>query len=185
MKDTRMDDKLISVIMSVYNETNEELQSSVNSILSQTYKNLEFIIIDDNPDNARIRNFLKNQTDPRIRVIYNTENKGLVYSLNLALDNTKGCIIARMDADDIAEKDRLEREYLYLKKCNLDLVGSWIRLINEKNKEIGKMEFPTTSRGIKYQIKYGGCLPHPTWMGKKENFFRTWRIQINTFLRRL
>lgn len=73
-----MDDKLISVIMSVYNETNEELESSVNSILSQTYKNLEFIIIDDNPDNARIRDFLKNQTDPRIRVIYNTENKGLV-----------------------------------------------------------------------------------------------------------
>lgn len=165
-----MDDKLISVIMSVYNETNEELESSVNSILSQTYKNLEFIIIDDNPDNTRIRNFLKNQTDPRIRVIYNTENKGLVYSLNLALDNTKGCIIARMDADDIAEKDRLEREYLYFKKYNLDLVGSWIRLINEQNKEIGKMEFPTTSRGIKYQIKYGGCLPHPTWMGKKKIF---------------
>ena len=154
MKDTRMDDKLISVIMSVYNETNEELESSVNSILSQTYKNLEFIIIDDNPDNARIRNFLKNQTDPRIRVIYNTENKGLVYSLNLALDNTNGSVIARMDADDIAESNRLEKEFLFLKKNDLDLVGSWIKLIDTKDNRVGQMEFPTTHKGIIHQIKY-------------------------------
>ena len=165
-----MDDKLISVIMSVYNETNEELESSVNSILSQTYKNLEFIIIDDNPDNARIRNFLKNQTDPRIRVIYNTENKGLVYSLNLALDNTNGSVIARMDADDIAESNRLEKEFLFLKKNDLDLVGSWIKLIDTKDNIVGQMEFPTTHKGIIHQIKYGGCLAHPSWLGKKDVF---------------
>ena len=165
-----MNDKLISVIMSVYNETIEELESSVNSILAQTYKKLEFIIIDDNPSNPRVRDFLKKQTDTRIRVIYNTENKGLVYSLNLALGNANGSVIARMDADDIAENTRLEKEFFFLKKNDLDLVGSWINLIDTKDNIVGQMEFPTTHEGIIHQIKYGGCLAHPTWLGKKDIF---------------
>lgn len=162
----------ISVIMSVYNETNSELESSINSILAQTYDRLEFIVIDDNPDNVRIRKFLESESDSRIKILYNHQNMGLVYSLNKALKNASGSIIARMDADDIAEKNRLEMEYLYLKKYNLDLVGTWIKLINTQNGELGALKFPTTSRGINHQIKYGGCLAHPTWLGKKELFSR-------------
>lgn len=162
--------ELISVIMSVYNESNRELELSINSILAQTYDYLELIVVNDNPEDVRIRKILEEISDQRVKIFSNCKNMGLVFSLNEALKNANGNIIARMDADDISEKDRLEREYLYLKKYNLDLVGSWIRLINEQNKEIGQMKFPTTSRGINHQIKYGGCLPHPTWMGKKETF---------------
>ena len=162
--------ELISVIMSVYNETNRDLELSINSILEQTYKEIEFVIIDDNPDNIRIREFLEKQSDSRIKILYNEKNRGIVYSLNRALESINGNIIARMDADDIAEKNRLEIEYSYLKKYDLDLIGMWIKLIDGHNSEIGELKFPITSRGIEKQIKYGGCLAHPTWMGKKEVF---------------
>lgn len=165
-------DELISVIMSVYNETNSELKLSINSILTQTYKSMEFIIVDDNPDNMRIREFLKNLSDNRIRILHNDKNKGLVYSLNKALKNAKGNIIARMDADDIAINNRLEMEYFFLKEHDLDLIGSWIKLINTNNDEIGELNFPVTSKGVNHQIKYGSCLAHPTWMGKREIFFK-------------
>ena len=162
--------ELISIIMSVYNETDSVLALSVDSILSQSYSNFEFIIVDDNPNNTQIRDFLKRQSDPRIVRIYNKENRGLVYSLNKALKVAKGGIIARMDADDISEKDRIEKEYRYLKNHNLDLVGTWIHLIDSQNNKIGELKFPITSKGINQHIKLGGCIAHPSWMGKREVF---------------
>lgn len=162
--------ELISIIMSVYNETDSVLALSVDSILSQSYSNFEFIIVDDNPNNTQIREFLKRQSDPRIVRIYNKENRGLVYSLNKALKVAKGSIIARMDADDISEKDRIEKEYRYLKNHNLDLVGTWIHLIDSQNNKIGELKFPITSKGINQHIKLGGCIAHPSWMGKREVF---------------
>ena len=98
--------ELISVIMSVYNETNIDLLLSINSILNQTYENLEFIIVDDNPDNKRIKEVLDQQTDPRIKIIYNKANMGLVFSLNEALKHVNGEFVARMDADDISLQNR-------------------------------------------------------------------------------
>lgn len=163
--------ELISVIMSVYNEKNTDLLLSINSILNQTYNNLEFIIVDDNPDNMRIKQILDGQTDPRINIIYNKKNMGLVFSLNEALKHVKGKYVARMDADDIAFKDRLELELNYLIKNNLDLVGTWVKLIDTQNLNIGELKFPTTSKGIKKQIRYGGCVAHPTWLGKSDMFF--------------
>lgn len=163
--------ELISVIMSVYNETNIDLLLSINSILNQTYENLEFIIVDDNPDNKRIKEVLDQQTDPRIKIIYNKANMGLVFSLNEALKHVNGEFVARMDADDISLQNRLEVEYDYMLKHNLDLIGTWIRLIDTRNRYIGELRFPTTTDGIKKQIRYGGCIAHSTWLGKSEVFF--------------
>ena len=163
-------EELISVIMSVYNETNSDLSQSINSILNQTYKNIEFIIVDDNPEDKRIKEILVQQTDPRIKIIYNKKNMGLVFSLNEALKYTNGKFIARMDADDVSKYDRIEIEYSYLMKHNLDLVGTWIELIDAQNKNIGKLKFPTTTTGIMKQIRYGGCIAHPTWLGKYDVF---------------
>lgn len=163
-------EELISVIMSVYNETESDLSQSIQSILKQTYKNIEFIIVDDNPENNRIKEILLQQTDPRIKIIYNKKNMGLVYSLNEALKHANGKFIARMDADDVSVKNRIENEYKYLTKQKLDLVGTWIELIDDQNKNIGKIKFPTTTTGIIKQIRFGGCMAHPTWFGKYEVF---------------
>lgn len=163
-------DELVTIIMSVYNETNKQLDQSINSILNQTYKNLEIIIVNDNPDNSRISDFLNKLTDARIRILTNDSNRGLVYSLNRALKSANGKIIARMDADDISEIRRIEIEYNYLKMNKLDLVGSWIKIIDNKSNQIGELKFPTEMKGINHQIKLGGCVAHPTWLGRKTVF---------------
>ncbi len=161
---------LISIIMSTYNESEEELLESVNSILEQTYNLIELIIINDNPQNTSLMSVLDKikEKDSRVQVFVNEKNIGLVESLNKALFFASGNYIARMDADDISEKARLSVQLECLKKEKLDLVGSNIKLINEKNQVLGLMSFPTDCNKIKFFLKWGTCIPHPTWLCKRE-----------------
>ena len=95
---------MISVIMSVYNERLEWLQAAVNSILNQTYSDFEYIIIIDNPDlNEDAVSFLKEiaRADSRVHLHFNEKNMGLMKSLNVGIQISKGNYIARMDADDV------------------------------------------------------------------------------------
>lgn len=164
-----MNNPLISVIMSTYNETLVELNKSLNSILNQTYENIEFIIVNDNPGNSVLANFMKSVNDPRVRFIINDSNMGLVASLNKALSCASGEYIARMDADDIAIKDRLEKQLEYLVNNKLDMVGSDIELIDENDIVIKKkMHFPSNEKSIRKYIVWGSCMAHPTWLVKRE-----------------
>lgn len=111
-----MEQPLVSVIMGVFNQWDENvLQESVNSILSQTYTNFEFIIWDDgsHPDAARPVQKLK-ELDQRITVAGREENRGLAYSLNECIRLARGKYIARMDADDISRPLRLEKQVAFL-----------------------------------------------------------------------
>ncbi len=94
----------ISVLMSVYNETIDELSKSVESILRQTRPDFEFIIVIDHPNRKELIDYLQESAkqDDRIIVIQNTENIGLAACRNKALVQAKGRLIARMDADDIS-----------------------------------------------------------------------------------
>jgi len=167
-----MNSDLISVIMSIYNEKIEWLKESIDSILNQTYKNIEFIIIIDNPDYQEaidlVAKYAKN--DNRIKYFVNNQNKGLIYSLNRALKISSGKYIARMDADDISYLDRLQKQLEYLKSKNLDLIGSNINLFNENG------IFYTTNKLITHnylkKLLYFGTIGivHPTFFGKKEIF---------------
>lgn len=121
----------ISVIMSAYNETLDELSSSIDSIIKQTYQNIEFIIVDDNPKNKNIKTAVHKVKDSRIKLIENKKNVGLVQSLNEAINQATGCFIARMDADDISKKNRLEDELHYVERNKLDVVGSFLEIIDE------------------------------------------------------
>lgn len=94
----------ISVIMSAYNESFDELSRSIDSIINQTYKNIEFIIVSDNPENKEIKKAVQVANDQRIKYLENKENVGLVQSLNRAISEATGSIITRMDADDISKK---------------------------------------------------------------------------------
>ena len=103
--------KLISVVMSVYNEKIEWIKDSVKSILGQSYTNIEFIIVIDNPGLDReVKEYLENtaKTDGRVVLLQNKENVGLAKSLNRGIAAANGAYIARMDADDISEKNRLD-----------------------------------------------------------------------------
>src|SRR5690348_17026682 len=106
--------------MSVYNEQDDWLKQSIESILNQTYQYFEFIIVLDNPNNKAAKRLLERyqQIDNRIKLIYNEENIGLTNSLNKALEVAKGTYIARMDADDISDPRRFEIQYNYFKDHN-------------------------------------------------------------------
>ena len=95
--------KLISVIMSCFNNE-ESIQSSVESILNQSYHEFEFLIVDDcSEDNTfEILNYLKSK-DERIKLFKNDKNIGLTKSLNFLISKSHGEYIARQDADDISK----------------------------------------------------------------------------------
>lgn len=162
---------LVSVLMSTYNETQDELQKSVSSILNQTYKKIEFIIIDDNPANIKLKEFLQSLSDERIKVIYNANNIGLVASLNRALEEAQGEYIARMDADDISNPTRIEDELDYLICHDLDLIGSYVTLIDESGNTIKTvMKFPEYHKRICKFMKWGCSMLHPSWLGNRQMF---------------
>ena len=91
-------------IMSTYNESENYIRSSINSILEQTLHDLELIVVIDNPENeaavAAVNAFASE--DSRVKILCNENNLGLVRSLNKAISAAHGEILARMDADDIS-----------------------------------------------------------------------------------
>jgi len=163
---------LVSVIMSVYNEKEKWLRESVESILNQSYKNIEFIIILDNPDNKKldvvIENYCKNDT--RIRYFKNEKNMGLVKSLNKALSKARGAFIARMDADDISLPDRFEKQMDYLNKHpDIDFMGARCINIDEDGLELYRDAIiPEDMKLIKSCLLNVDFINHPTWFFRKE-----------------
>ncbi|MDD2913253.1 MAG: glycosyltransferase family 2 protein, partial [Candidatus Pacebacteria bacterium] len=106
----------ISIIMPVYN-VETFLSEAIESVLNQTFYDFEFVIINDgSTDNSLeiIKNYEKK--DSRIVLLDNKENLGITKSLNIGLNKARGEYIARMDGDDISEKERIEIQYDFLKK---------------------------------------------------------------------
>ena len=164
---------MVSIIMSTYKEPLDFVKKSVESILDQTFKDYEFIIVLDNPDNIELNSYIKSvgKKDSRIVVIENQKNLGLPKSLNKALKLAKGDIIARMDADDISYKNRIEEEYKYLCENDFDLISSNINLINTEDKIIKtSKEKEINNNNLLKILKVRDCMAHPTWMGKKNIF---------------
>ena len=105
--------------------------------------------------------------DGRITVI-NRDNKGLIYSLNEGLNIANGNYIARMDADDIARFDRIEKQLCFLKKNkNVAIVGSYANLIDEDGNNIGLKKKPSSDTIIKAVCFFGSPFIHPSVMFNK------------------
>lgn len=158
--------------MSTYNEKVEWIQASISSILNQTFKNIELIIIVDNPLNQEIRQCLEQYSgNKRVSVFFNEKNMGLVYSLNRAISVCHGEYIARMDADDIAIETRLQKELDYLNDNNLDFVFANVNQMSENGKvtyrNAGIDMRPSEINKI---IRYGNVSKHPTWFLKSTVF---------------
>lgn len=161
--------KLVSVLMSTYNEPIEYVEKAVQSILLQSYLNIEFIIIVDNPNNSSVVEYLKmcEEKDARVRVWINETNRGLVSSLNRGLQYCNGDYIARMDADDISETYRLERQISYMIEKDYDLVGSGIKTFADE-KIIGSFYPPEEDGKCRRGLKYYTCVQHPAWICRRE-----------------
>ncbi len=163
-----MDKNNSKIIMPVYNGE-KYLVQSIESILNQTYRNFEFIIINDGSDDKSLNivNRYK-ETDERI-IVVSRDNKGLIYSLNEGIDLAKGEYIARMDCDDISMPDRLEKQIRFL-QSNIEygLIGTWYIQIDKDNNEIQEYYFPKRNEEIKAFFAVANVLAHGSIMARKE-----------------
>ncbi len=122
---------LISVIIPTYNRKDLILRS-VNSVLEQTYKEIEVIVVDDASDDGTIEIF-KNHEDPRVHFYHYDKNMGACYARNYGVNKAKGEYIAFQDSDDIWDPKKLEKQLSYLLKSDADLVFcGLIRKMDEK-----------------------------------------------------
>lgn len=118
----------VTVLMSVYNGE-QYLYEAIQSVLNQTFKNFEFLIIDDasNDSSAEIINCFN---DNRIRYLRNPENLGLTLSLNKGILLSNGKYIARMDADDICLPTRLEKQLMFMNEHpECGVLGTWFEYL--------------------------------------------------------
>ena len=129
---------LVTVVMSTFNDE-KTIENAINSIVNQTYKNIEFILINDGSRDGTLSVINKfSIDDDRIKVI-NQENKGLTKSLNIGIKQARGKYIARQDADDISMLTRIEKQVEYLESnSNIVLIGTNRYIINDNIKKIGK-----------------------------------------------
>jgi glycosyltransferase involved in cell wall biosynthesis len=161
---------VVSVIMPVY-RNDDYLAESIGSILEQTFRDLELILICDDPS-EKIRIIISEfqKGDDRIHVIFN-ERKGLVSALNEGFSLATGTYIARMDADDISYPNRLEKQVAFMEAHpGCALVATQIEWIDESGTIIGHWMADLqadTSDKIRKILPRKNCLAHPTILIKR------------------
>lgn len=166
----------ISILMSIYNESEIQIRESVNSILEQSFKDLEFIIVCDNPTRKEeVKLILDSYDDKRIVLLQNEKNIGLAMSMNKAAKYATADVFARMDADDIAYPNRLEEEFLILMKENVDLVFTNFTYIDNQSNDLKERHHSFSSNlNGKISPKEIALRPslihHPTVMMRRKMF---------------
>ena len=181
-------DHLISVIMSVYNDE-KNIDKSIESIMSQTYKNLELHILDDGSNDKTWKIINKYKTEYQNIFIYrNKNNLGLTKSLNYLVNQTNGEIIARHDSDDLSHPERIEKQLNIMTKYNLDFCTTRAQIM-QNNKITPKFSYYIPKKIV---VKYKNPFIHGTLMIKKrviinigmydENFYYSQDYKLMTDL---
>ncbi len=159
---------LISVLMPTYNVA-PFVEEAVKSVLSQTYRNFELIVVDDCSTDETFSILQRlSKEDQRIILDRNQTNSKICVTLNKAWSLAKGDFIARMDGDDISTPERLEVLLAYLNNHpDIDLVGSQVISIQENGAVISNKQYLRTSDFIKRGNKYGPAVVH-IWMARRK-----------------
>lgn len=151
--------------MSVHNGE-QFLREAIDSILSQTFKDFEFIIINDGSTDHSVE-IIRSYADPRIRFINNNTNLALPASLNLGLDVAAGEYIARMDADDVSLPERLSRQVSYMDAHpKIAASGTWAKDIDADGREFSARCPPFDER-MKSEFWRPSPIVHPSAIIRK------------------
>ncbi|MFC5711767.1 glycosyltransferase family 2 protein [Thalassorhabdus alkalitolerans] len=172
---------LVSIVMAVYNGE-LFLKDAINGILSQTYSEIEVIIVDDGSSD-QTKKILDEINDQRVRIIHLNRNQGAANALNIGIDHSKGEWIAIHDADDISFPERIEEQVAHIKSNkSLVAVGTFIECIDKSNRKrtrtLGRNNF-TSHEEIK-ALLYNGCpLTHGSMMFSKSAFYEAGQYNPN------
>ena len=160
---------MVSVIMPTHNGA-RTIESSIRSVLNQEYKDFEFIIIvDASTDNTL--DIIEQNNDERIRVHRLSKNSHICFALNEGINHARGKYIARIDDDDIWEKDKLSKQIAFMEN-NPDYGAcfSWVSIIDKKGDDVEEspvqdvFKQPNRMRRdwVRYMFNELSCLCHPT-----------------------
>jgi len=157
----------ISVLLAVYNGE-LYIKEAIDSILSQTFSNFEFIIVNDGSTDSTVK-IIKGYKDSRIVYIDNATNKGLIYSLNRGLSSCRGKYVARMDGDDIALPKRLQIQYDYMQlHPEVGICGGNVKTYFNDNRKNFVIRFPETDKQIRAFSFFQSPFNHPSVIIRKE-----------------
>jgi hypothetical protein len=157
---------LVTVLLATHNDA-RYLGIAIDSVLRQTARDLELLVVDDaSSDNTQ--DVLDVLSDPRMRVVRNGEQQGLAASLNRGLDEAGGRFVARLDADDVALPQRLERQLEQIETARSAALGTAVRDIDAQGREGRLHRMPVGPRGVRWLALFSSPFFHPTVLVDRE-----------------
>ena len=166
-----MSNPKVTVLMPVYN-AEKYVGEAIDSILNQTFKYFEFLIINDGSTDSSL-DIIKSYNDSRIKIINNEMNLGLSHTLNKGIELSQGEYIARMDADDISLPIRLAKQIEFMDNHqNIGICGSWIQTFDSSgNQNIWK--YSQIHEELLCSLFYNSCFAHPSVCIRKQVLLET------------
>jgi len=158
---------LVTVVMAVHNNV-EFIHDAVMSVLEQSWRNLEVLVVLDAPTDGTDR-AIAGFEDQRLRVIKNERNVGQTASLKRGLQEAKGDYIARLDGDDIALPGRIEKQVHFLESHpEVGLLGGGCEVIDDSGRYLFSLRWPETDLQIRWMSLLGTPFGHPTVMLRRD-----------------
>jgi glycosyltransferase involved in cell wall biosynthesis len=171
----------VSVVLPVLDPDPAYFRQAVASILGQSMGDLELIVVED-PSPRSAGEVLAEFDDRRVRHVLNPQRTGLVDQLNRGLTEARGELVARMDADDVAEPERLQRQHtLFAERPALTVAGSQLRIIDHRGEHRGYRAYPLSHEDIVAALPRYNPLAHPSVMYRREAITREGGYQYRKY----
>jgi glycosyltransferase involved in cell wall biosynthesis len=165
--DPAVETPLVTVVVAAHN-AEDYIEQSLSSLLSQTLRDLEIIVVDDASTDStaeKVRSF----QDPRIRLISLEANVGPAAARNAAIERARGSYLAILDADDVSRSQRLETQVRFLRSHpEIGVVGSQIRVIDERGGLLGFRRYPQDPLAIDRALRRWNPLAHSSVMARTD-----------------
>lgn len=169
-------EKMISVVIPIFNPNKEYLSETIKSIQEQSYENYEVLLIVDG-DVESTKEIISGLQDYRFKILINTEGKGLPYSLNRGFKESKGEYIFRMDADDICLPERFAKQVKYLDAHpDIDMVGTFAETFGAVNMIYKSY---TDYKDINAELLFKNPIVHPSVAFRKSTVEK-YNLQYST-----
>jgi glycosyltransferase involved in cell wall biosynthesis len=168
-----MSEKLVSVIMPTYNDNPLYFHKAVESVQEQTYSNVELIVVDSSSDDT-ICNMISGWRDSRIQY-YFREKRGIADALNFGIKKAHGVYIARLDADDVARPERLEKQVSYMENHQeIGVLGTSYDVINSAGDWLETHKVSKDYEQVKANLIFENPICHPSVMFRSEILKKGW-----------
>jgi len=165
---------LVSVVMPNYNTPEDFLRRAIDSILGQTYDNIELIIIDDASTGDDV-GVIRSYSDRRIVLLRNDVNRHVAFTLNRGLEIAQGKYIARMDSDDICLPRRIEEQVAFMqRRSDIDILCAQARFFGERNGVFAP--HLTNAERMRTELFFNCAIAHPTVMFRAD-FVRRYNLR--------